>query len=279
MRILGADFHRASMSAKGWATRLILLFAAGALAISVTEAQAQNRVRKNVDQLTAPELRNYIHAFRKLVQISEADPNSLDGILFFQAQHNDLDVGPCEHGRDTFFPWHRAHLHLFEQALRRSDPPRTADVTLPYWDWSELPTGRRFPAIFEMKVSTGPVFAGTGLEGIPNPLYIDGRTDDPPICKDGMTSGCAKLPFPRSWIDEKVLTIKSWAGVGEAGFGGKASGESQLLPAPRIRIRTPGGHGPQHHPRLLRGRRDGQSVTRRARSAVLVVPYLFRSAV
>ena len=84
MRILGADFHRAGVSAKGWATRLILLFAAGALAISVTEAQAQNRVRKNVDQLTAPELRNYIHAFRKLVQISEADPNSLDGILFFQ---------------------------------------------------------------------------------------------------------------------------------------------------------------------------------------------------
>jgi tyrosinase len=54
-------------------------------------------------------------------------------------------LGPCEHANDTFMPWHRAHLFEFEEALRRSDPPRTTKVTLPYCDWSAVPSGSRYP--------------------------------------------------------------------------------------------------------------------------------------
>src|SRR5215211_1999879 len=95
------------------------------------------RIRKSIDRLTAAELADYEHAFVKLKEISEADPSDIDGLQYFQDLHNTM-LGPCEHANDTFMPWHRAHLFEFEEALRRSDPPRTANVTQPYWDWSAL---------------------------------------------------------------------------------------------------------------------------------------------
>ena len=205
---------------------LIALIISTVLAIASTQAMAQMRIRKSIDSLSAQELRDYIHAFRKLIEISEANPDSTSGYSYFEALHDDLDVGPCEHGRDTFLPWHRAHLHLFEDALRRSDPPRTSNVTLPYWDWSELPSGSRFPAIFEMEKLSGPAFAGTELDGVANPLFHAGRASGA-ICKPGSAPGsCVKLPYPRTWVESKLLNIKDWAGVGAAGFGGKSSGES-----------------------------------------------------
>jgi tyrosinase len=87
------------------------------------------RVRKNIDSLTPQELANYEHAISKLLEISTNDPESIDGYTYFEQLH-DGDLGPCEHKNDTFMPWHRAHLFLFEEALRRSDPPRTETVTV-----------------------------------------------------------------------------------------------------------------------------------------------------
>jgi hypothetical protein len=109
---------------------------------------AQPRVRKNIDRFTPQELGDYEHAISKLLEISTSDPQSIDGYTYFEQLH-DGELGPCEYKNDTFMPWHRAHLFLFEEALRRSDPPRTATVTVPYWDWSALPSGTRYPTAFE----------------------------------------------------------------------------------------------------------------------------------
>ena len=112
----------------------------------------RHSIRKSIDSLTAAELADYEHAFAKLKEISEADPSDIDGLQYFQDLHNTM-LGPCEHANDTFMPWHRAHLFEFEEALRRSDPPRTANVALPYWDWSgaaerrPLPEGVREPGL------------------------------------------------------------------------------------------------------------------------------------
>jgi hypothetical protein len=145
------------------------------------------RVRKNIDDLTTEELDTYTHAISRLRDISKADPASIDGYAYL-AQLYGGDQRPDEHANDTFLPWHRAHLWLFEEALRRSDPPRTANVTIPYWDWSALPSGQRYPKAFE---DTSSVLFAT--------------RNSHPICRQPGPTGCAQLPFPRSYVEENLL--------------------------------------------------------------------------
>ena len=170
------------------------------------------RIRKNIDCLTPDELTDYEHAFSKLQTISDADPDSIDGLQYFQDLHNSM-LGPCEHANDTFLPWHRAHLFLFEEALRRSDPPRTANVTLPYWDWSGLPSGTRYPKAFEDTNSV---------------LHHPFRNDKP-VCRTAATAQCDALPFPRRHLEETILNKSHWsspdAGQSLTSFGGHAGGQ------------------------------------------------------
>jgi hypothetical protein len=173
---------------------------------------AQPRVRKNLDSLTPQELADYEHAISKLLEISTSDPQSIDGYTYFEQLH-DGELGPCEHGNDTFMPWHRAHLFLFEEALRRSDPPRTENVTVPYWDWSALPSGKRYPKAFEDQSSV---------------LFHEFRNDTP-ICRTDGASGCDSLPFPRAELDARVLSIARWSTPdrqqSHLAFGGHQGGE------------------------------------------------------
>lgn len=104
--------------------------------------------RKDINVLSDTELTDYIHALNILRARSAQDPDDETGYDFQAALHNDVFVGPCEHGSDLLFPWHRAHLHYFEQLLQASDPPRTADVTIPYWDWLHPEASGKFPAAF-----------------------------------------------------------------------------------------------------------------------------------
>ena len=170
------------------------------------------RVRKNIDVLTPRELANYEHAISTLLDISRSDPQSIDGYTYFEQLH-DGDLGPCEHKNDTFMPWHRAHLFLFEEALRRSDPPRTATVTVPYWDWSALPSGKRYPKAFENRSSA---------------LFHEFRKDRA-VCRTAGASGCDSLPFPRSELESSVLGVTSWSTSdskqSHLSFGGHQGGE------------------------------------------------------
>lgn len=120
-------------------------------------------LRKNVDSLSPSELATYKHAVKILIDRSTANPNATDGYAWQAALHNDFDrirpdglTGGCEHRSELFFPWHRAHLAGFEKLLRATDPPRTENVTIPYWDWTRPASGVRFPTAFED--TTSPLF-------------------------------------------------------------------------------------------------------------------------
>jgi tyrosinase-like protein len=104
--------------------------------------------RRDIDSLSDAELGDYIHALDVLRQRSAANPDDEAGFDFQAALHNDMFIGSCEHGSDLFFPWHRAHLHYFEKLLQETDPPRTANVTVPYWDWIHAEPNK-FPAAFD----------------------------------------------------------------------------------------------------------------------------------
>jgi Common central domain of tyrosinase len=130
--------------------------------------------RKNIDALTPTELDNYKHAVDILTQRSNTNPTTTDGYVHQANLHNrprthpDSSVGACEHASEQFFPWHRPHLSGFEKLLRASDPPRTADIAIPYWDWTKPPSGRMVPKAFEDTAS---------------PLFNSGRrtTGSPPM--------------------------------------------------------------------------------------------------
>lgn len=75
--------------------------------------------------------------------------------------------GECEHQKNTFLQWHRAQLYFFEKILQATDPkgktgPSTKDVSLPYWNFTKKPSGKRFPKAFENRLS--PLYDSTRTE-------------------------------------------------------------------------------------------------------------------
>lgn len=221
-------------TARAAAVLAAAVIAAAALVLALAPAQpagAEERVRRNIDDLTPQQLADYRHAVERMKEISRHDPASKDGYLYFADLHNEFDVGPCEHRSDTFLPWHRAHLLEFEDALRRSDPPRTAGVTLPYWDWSRLPSGVRYPQAFEDPSSV---------------LYCKDAGCKPrfttAICKPGGPSPCDPLPWPRRYLDANVLSAPGWLGIGEKNFGGVSDGKLEC------RQRRRSGYGALEQP-------------------------------
>jgi hypothetical protein len=104
-------------------------------------------IRKNIDSLSVRELRAYITALQKLRTKSTVDPAVKFSYAHLAGLHNlpSLFDGACEHWNYKFFPWHRALLINYEDALRAIDP----SVTIPYWNWTEKPSGKRFPVAFE----------------------------------------------------------------------------------------------------------------------------------
>lgn len=185
---------------------LLALLAVLLLPLAIAEGD-EPRVRKNIDELSSQQLANYLHAVERLKEISRENPTSKDGYDYFAALHNSLRVGPCEHSSDTFLPWHRAHLLEFEDALRRSDPPRTANVTVPYWEWSRPPSGKRYPAPFEDPASV---------------LFFPGRFSTP-ICAGPPSPECERLPYPWSYLAADVLSVDPWFGTGPDHFGGTSN--------------------------------------------------------
>jgi tyrosinase len=115
------------------------------------------RKRKNMENLTADELAAYKHAIKTVKDRSKVDPNDPNGYDFWAALHDLFDESihsGCAHFSEKFFPWHRRYLFDFERVLQQSDPPVTANVMIPYWDWTLPPQhGVHFPSAFEEEVS------------------------------------------------------------------------------------------------------------------------------
>src|SRR5829696_4364156 len=155
-------------------TSLRRLAAAAALLITmagVLPASGQEvRVRKNIDSLTAEELATYVHAVDIL---RKRDPSRSDSYHHFAELHDNFDNGlGCEHHNELFLPWHRELLRQFEQALREADPPRTSNVTLPYWNWGLPSSGTGYPRAFEDR--TSPLYTATRRR-IPKTRYSEAQ--------------------------------------------------------------------------------------------------------
>jgi tyrosinase len=83
--------------------------------------------RKNILDLTAPELAALREAFSKVYQL-----NDERGFQYHAGIHGYPLPVYCQHGNPLFAVWHRPYLYLFEKALQDQVP----GVTLPYWDWT-----------------------------------------------------------------------------------------------------------------------------------------------
>jgi Common central domain of tyrosinase len=121
-----------------------------------TTKPAALRMRKNVESLSSTELQAYERAIEIVKKRSAANSADPEGYDYWAGLHNNFDVthSGCAHFSEKFFPWHRRHLFDFENVLRKADPAVTADVMIPYWDWSKPPKeGVKFPKAFENQAS------------------------------------------------------------------------------------------------------------------------------
>jgi len=129
--------------------------AAGLLAASLLAGPAAAqplKIRKNIACLDDREVANFEHAVTILKQRDQEDKRSWD---YWVAVHGDFDIAHCLHGNELIFPWHRSMLYHFEKLLQAADPPRTSNVTLPYWDLSAVPSGDHgYPRAYEKPGST-----------------------------------------------------------------------------------------------------------------------------
>jgi tyrosinase len=164
-------------------------------------ASSTVRVRKNIDALTAGELKNLRHAFQILIDRSIMNVEDKSGYVYWARIHNDHRIGKCVHGSDRFLPWHRIYLAEFETLLRNADPNHdqtpTRDVTLPYWDWTAASSGNHgYPAAVEQAPPGQP----------PNNLYWP----NPALCDVLITKNCkedrnqhkaGQVPYDKSIVD------------------------------------------------------------------------------
>lgn len=136
--------------------RSVILSAAGSIAATAipgtVRAAGTPATRKNIEALSGPELDAYKHAIQIVKSRSAANPNDPNGYAFWASLHDNFDDtihSGCAHFSEKFFPWHRRYLSDFEIVLQQTDPPVTAGVMIPYWDWTHPPAGGgHFPQPF-----------------------------------------------------------------------------------------------------------------------------------
>jgi len=84
------------------------------------------RVRKNANNLTAPERDRFIAALAQL------NNQGMGRFADFRNMHTNAS-DPEAHGAPGFLPWHRAYILDLERELQAIDP----SVTLPYWRFDQ----------------------------------------------------------------------------------------------------------------------------------------------
>ena len=164
-------------------------------------------------------------AFRKLLDnntYDSCDPRNFVAMPDSPTPHME-SPGECEHRKDIFLPWHRAELWFFEQALRAADPtgasgPSTKDVTLPYWNFTRKPSGKRYPKEFEDPSS---------------PLYDKTRYADP-LPSSMRTSSPYLLAY--------LIYFDDWARFGGDSRGGLGQGDLESKIHNRMHGDYIGGH-------------------------------------
>lgn len=136
--------------------------------------------------------------------LDSCEPRNFATIPASAKKHTE-SPGECEHRKNIFLQWHRAQLYFYEQALRSSDPegkygPSTRDVTLPYWNFTARPSGKRYPKAFENPNS---------------PLYDATRFQDPLP---------SSLPTASPYLLAYLIYYQDWATFGGDQLGGIGQG-------------------------------------------------------
>jgi tyrosinase len=93
------------------------------------------RYRLSVTELSDGQLQDLRAAFADMQGISDDR-----GYQYWAGIHGLPLPAWCDeygHGKPTFLHWHRAYLHQFELKLRSAGHGH--DVTLPWWDWLNVP--------------------------------------------------------------------------------------------------------------------------------------------
>jgi hypothetical protein len=118
--------------------------------VALACAGAARLARKDIDELSPGELATYEHAVR-LVCEGAASPSVRP--LAHPALLQSASASPA-----NGTPWDRHHLEAIEAQLRATDPSRTAEVTVPYWNFTRPASGSAYPRAFERTGS--PLFVG-----------------------------------------------------------------------------------------------------------------------
>jgi tyrosinase len=165
-------------------------------------------------------------SFKKLLgnnTIDSCDPRNFVEMPDNVATHVE-SPGECEHQKDIFLQWHRAELWFFEQALRAADPdgsaggPSTKDVTLPYWNFTRKPSGKRYPKEFEDPSS---------------PLFDQTRNQDPLP---------SSLPTTSPYLLAYLIYSQDWKDFGGDTLGGLGQGNLETKIHNHMHSRYIGGH-------------------------------------
>jgi len=191
--------------------RSVILSAAGSIAATAipgtVRAAGTPRKRKSIDALSQTELDAYKHAIQIVKNRSAANTNDPKGYDFWASLHDSFDDSVhsgCAHFSEKFFPWHRQYLADFEALLQQTDPAVTADLMIPYWDWSQPPKGGgHFPQPF---VDTA------------SPLYDDTRSTITPPPWNRANLRPSQLDIP-TMIKEKDWNLFAGKPDPSNGFG------------------------------------------------------------
>ena len=92
------------------------------------------RVRKDASALDQDEIEALRVAFQGIM---DRPPDHPAGYFVLAGKHWFPAPNECLHHEDRFYPWHRAYIKEFEDALRSVDGAES--VTLPYWDIKQRP--------------------------------------------------------------------------------------------------------------------------------------------
>jgi tyrosinase len=104
------------------------------------------RIRKNANNLTAPEVSRFVSAFAQL--------NNQGAGRFADFRNMHTNAGsPEAHGAPGFLPWHRAYLLDLERELQAID----SSVALPYWRFDQPAPSLFSGAFFGVSNSIGTV--------------------------------------------------------------------------------------------------------------------------
>ena len=95
-------------------------------------------VRFDLRKLSDQDILDLRQAYQALYDISETAPGDRRGYWAIAAGHG-YTQDLCHIDANTFLPWHRAYIYVFEKMLSAALQAKRGDdgvLTLPYWNWT-----------------------------------------------------------------------------------------------------------------------------------------------